>query len=52
MHLAALESLYDAGWHRIGRHGENGPMTVELQAAHIAGEDGNHLGQIARLLPD
>ena len=50
-HLAALETLDDAGWRRIGRHEEHGPMTVQLQAAHIAGEDGNHLAQVARLIP-
>jgi hypothetical protein len=50
-HLAALETLGDAGWRRVGRHEENGRMTVQLQAAHIAGEDGNHLAQIARLIP-
>ena len=49
-HLAALETLDDAGWRRIGRHEEHGPMTVQLQAAHIAAEDGNHLAQIARLI--
>lgn len=49
-HLALLESLDDAGWRRTGRHGEQGPMTVELYESHVAGEDANHLAQIARLL--
>jgi hypothetical protein len=49
-HVAALENLDDAGWRRVGRHEENGRMTVQLQGAHIAGEDGNHLAQIARLI--
>ena len=51
-HLAALETLDDGGWRRTGRHEEDGPMTVQQQAAHIAGEDGNHLAQIAHLVPE
>ena len=51
-HLAALETLDDAGWRRTGRHEEDGQMTVQQQAAHIAGEDGNHLAQIAHLVPE
>lgn len=49
-HVALLESLDDDAWRRTGRHGEQGPMTVELYEAHGAGEDANHLAQIARLL--
>lgn len=51
-HLAALETLDEDGWRRVGRHEENGRMTVQLQATHIAGEDGNHLAQIAHLIPE
>ncbi len=50
-HATLLASLDDAGWRRTGRHGEQGPMTVELYEAHVAGEDANHLAQIAQMLP-
>jgi hypothetical protein len=46
-----LESLDDAGWRRIGVHGEHGRITVQQLAAHTAGEDADHLAQIARLIP-
>ncbi len=49
-HLALLESLDDAGWERIGVHGEHGRMTVEEYEAHVAAEEVDHLAQLARLL--
>jgi hypothetical protein len=47
-----LESLDAEGWERIGHHGEHGRITVQQLAAHTAGEDADHLGQIARLIPE
>jgi hypothetical protein len=47
-----LEGLDDAGWLRLGNHGEHGRVTVQQLAAHSAGEDGDHFAQIARLIPD
>ena len=49
-HVALLESLDDAGWTRPGIHQEQGAMTVQLYEAHMAGEDADHLAQIARLV--
>ena len=49
-HVALLETLDDAGWRRSGSHGEQGPMTVELYVAHVAGEDADHMAQIAKLV--
>jgi DinB family protein len=46
-----LEGLTDAGWQRIGVHGEHGRITVQQLAAHTAGEDADHFAQIARLIP-
>ena len=46
-----LEGLTDADWQRIGNHGEHGRITVQQLAAHTAGEDADHLAQIARLIP-
>jgi hypothetical protein len=46
-----LESLADDGWKRTGRHGEHGRITVQQLAAHTAGEDADHLAQIARMIP-
>jgi hypothetical protein len=51
-HLELLAGLDDAGWQRTGRHGEHGVITVQRLAAHSAGEDGDHLAQIARLIPE
>ena len=48
-HVALLESLDDAGWSRVGIHGEHGEMTVERYETHVAAEDVDHLAQIARL---
>lgn len=48
-HVALLESLDDAGWNRVGIHGEHGRMTVERYETHVAAEDVDHLAQIARL---
>jgi len=49
-HVALLESLDDSSWRRPGVHEEQGAMTVQLYEAHMAGEDADHLAQIARLL--
>jgi DinB superfamily len=49
--VALLESLGDAEWQRVGHHGEHGRITVQQLAAHTAGEDADHLAQIARLIP-
>ena len=45
-----LSSLDDAAWQRAGHHDEHGRITVQQLAAHTAGEDLDHLAQIARLL--
>lgn len=50
-HVALLESLDDAGWRRIGRHSEHGPVTVQQLTAHSGGEDMDHLAQIAPMVP-
>ena len=50
-HVSLLERLDDDAWRRIGNHGEHGPITVQQLTAHTAGEDGDHLAQIARLIP-
>lgn len=50
-HVRLLEGLDDAGWQRSGIHGEHGRVTVQQLTAHSAGEDGDHLAQIARLIP-
>jgi hypothetical protein len=50
-HVTVLEGLDDAGWRRRGVHGEQGPIDVQLYEAHCAGEDVDHLAQIARLVP-
>ncbi|HJP72155.1 MAG TPA: DinB family protein [Candidatus Limnocylindria bacterium] len=49
--VAMLEGLDEAGWSRAGIHGEHGRVTVQQLTAHTAGEDGDHLAQIARLIP-
>lgn len=49
--VALLESLHDAGWSRVGRHSDHGPITIQQLTAHSAGEDMDHLAQIARLIP-
>lgn len=48
---SVLEGLTDDGWQRTGVHGEHGRITVQQLAAHTAGEDADHLAQIARLIP-
>jgi hypothetical protein len=48
---ALLDGLTDAGWQRTGVHGEHGRITVQQLAAHTAGEDADHLAQIARMVP-
>lgn len=50
-HLAILAGLDDAGWARVGIHGEHGRMTVELYESHIAAEEVDHLAQLSRLVP-
>ncbi len=50
-HVAVLEDLDDAGWERVGIHGEHGRMTIERYETHVAAEEVDHLAQIARLLP-
>jgi DinB superfamily len=47
-----LEGLGDTEWERVGDHGEHGRITVQQLAAHTAGEDADHLAQIARMIPD
>ena len=47
-----LGELDDDGWQRTGHHGEHGRISVHQLAAHTAGEDADHLAQIARLIPD
>lgn len=49
--MELLVGLDDAGWGRLGVHGEHGRITVQQLTAHSAGEDGDHLAQIARLVP-
>ena len=50
--LAELPELDEAGWLRTGHHGEHGRITVQQLAAHTAGEDADHLAQIARMIPE
>ncbi len=50
-HVALLESLDAHGWARHGVHEEQGAMTVQLYESHIAGEDADHMAQMARLIP-
>lgn len=50
-HVSLLEQLDDDAWRRAGHHGEHGRITVQELTAHTAGEDGDHLAQIARLIP-
>ena len=49
---SVLDGLADAEWGRVGVHGEHGRITVQQLAAHTAGEDADHLAQIARMIPD
>jgi hypothetical protein len=49
--VEVLAGLDDAGWARVGQHGEHGAITVEDLAAHTAGEDADHFAQIGRLIP-
>lgn len=51
-HVGLLASLDDAAWQRAGHHEEHGRITVQQLAAHTAGEDVEHLAQIARLVLD
>ncbi len=47
-----LESLDDVSWQRTGDHGEHGTITIQQLSAHTAGEDADHLAQIARMIRD
>jgi hypothetical protein len=49
-HLAILSALDDAGWKRVGIHGEHGRMTIELYESHVAAEEVDHLAQLSRLV--
>ena len=49
-HLALLDGLDDAGWRRIGVHGEHGRMSVEQYESHVAAEEVDHLAQLSRPL--
>lgn len=49
--IQLLQALTDEQWRRDGLHGEHGRITVQQLAAHTAGEDADHLAQIARLIP-
>ena len=49
--VGLLAGLDDAGWSRIGLHGDHGRISVQQLAAHTAGEDADHLAQVARLIP-
>ena len=51
-HVAVLRTLPAGGWARTGRHAEEGTITVEGQAIHLATHDVQHLAQIARALRD
>jgi hypothetical protein len=46
-----LAGLDDEDWHRSGMHEEHGLITAQQLAAHTAGEDADHLAQIARMTP-
>jgi hypothetical protein len=48
--LGILDGLDDAGWKRVGIHGEHGRMTIELYESHVAAEEVDHLAQLSRLL--
>ena len=50
-HVALLDGLDADGWARPGVHEEQGAMTVQLYESHIAGEDADHMAQMARLMP-
>lgn len=50
-HVSLLEELDADAWRRVGHHGEHGRITVQELTAHTSGEDGDHLAQIARLIP-
>ncbi len=49
-HLGILDGLDDAGWRRVGIHGEHGRMTVEEYVSHVAAEEVDPLAQLARLV--
>lgn len=48
--VGRLEALDEVGWQRTGHHAEHGRMSVETYLAHVAGEDVDHLAQLARQL--
>jgi hypothetical protein len=49
-HLALLESLSEAQWHRGGIHAENGQISIIEQALQISTHDVDHTEQIVRIL--
>jgi hypothetical protein len=49
-HVAALAALSPDAWQRTGRHEEQGQITIEAQALHMAAHDAIHAAQIARQL--
>lgn len=51
-HVASLATLDSTAWSRTGQHASFGRLTVELYETLIAGEDMDHLAQIARLIVD
>ena len=50
--LSVLKELSDEQWNRSAVHPEYGNVTVDDQLALIAGHDGYHLQEIARVLGD
>ena len=48
--VSLLDGLPDDDWSRIGLHTEHGPITIQQLTAHTAGEDMDHLAQIANLI--
>jgi hypothetical protein len=49
-HTTALEALSPADWQRIGRHEEQGDITIAAHTLHIISHDAVHAAQIARQL--
>jgi uncharacterized damage-inducible protein DinB len=50
--VAILSTLDAAGWARIGRHNQYGPITIHDLMAHMAKHDAIHLAQVARLVDE
>ena len=49
-HVDALAALAPDAWQRTGRHEEQGQISIEAQARHMAAHDAIHAAQIARQL--